>query len=129
MGGIIIFLIHMNTNYTAQSTHTYFYLSYRRVQQMEMGFLNFVRRETKKYELEMELQSIYNSIDYFAKEVGTDKLVEEVIDDVLEEFNESEDIIKVLKREKTDIDIKVIIKFKDRLNEDFEYCYRMMDFM
>lgn len=96
---------------------------------MEMSLINFVRKETKKYELEMELQSIYNSIDYFAKEVGTDKLVEEVIDDVLEEFNESEDIIKVLKREKTDIDIKVIIKFKDRLNEDFEYCYRMMDFM
>lgn len=96
---------------------------------MEMSLINFVRKETKKYELEMELQSIYNSINYFAKEVGTDKLVEEVIDDVLEEFNESEDIIKVLKREKTDIDIKVIIKFKDRLNEDFEYCYRMMDFM
>lgn len=96
---------------------------------MEMSLINFVRKETKKYELEIELQSIYNSIDYFAKEVGTDKLVEEVIDDVLEEFNESEDIIKVLKREKTDIDIKVIIKFKDRLNEDFEYCYRMMDFM
>ena len=94
-----------------------------------MSLINFVRKETKKYELEMELQSIYNSINYFAKEVGTDKLVEEVIDDVLEEFNESEDIIKVLKREKTDIDIKVIIKFKDRLNEDFEYCYRMMDFM
>lgn len=96
---------------------------------MEMSLINFVRKETKKYELEMELQSIYNSIDYFAKEVGTDKLVEEVINDVLEEFNESEDIIKVLKREKTDINIKVIIKFKDRLNEDFEYCYRMMDFM
>lgn len=96
---------------------------------MEIGFLNFVRRETKKYELEMERQSIYNSINYFAKEVGTDKLVEEVINDVLEEFNEAEDIIKVLKKEKDDIDIKVIIKFKDRLNEDFEYCYRMMDFM
>ena len=90
--------------------------------------VKFMKEEYRKYELERELRSIYDSIEYFSREVGCSSPVEDLLDEVLEDFSSERELIyKVLMKESEDIDIKLLIKFKDSLNEEIEDFIRLMD--
>ena len=93
--------------------------------------VKFMREEDRAYEIEEELKSIYRSIGYLYKETGTDTPIAYMLDEVLDDFGKDKDIIiKTLKKESTDIDLKLLVKFKDTLNEEINDFIRLMnDFM
>ena len=90
--------------------------------------VEFMREQDRKYEIERYLRSIYDSIEYFAKETGCNSPVEDLLDEVLEDFSENRELIyKVLMKESDDIALKLLMKFKDTLNEEIDNFLRLMD--
>lgn len=90
--------------------------------------VKFMITEDQKYEIEMELRSIYSSIKYFSRETGSETAVADLLDEVLEDFGEDREIIvKTLKKENNDINIKLLVKFKDALNDEINDFIRLMD--
>ena len=90
--------------------------------------VEFMREEDRKYEIERELRSIYDSIEYFSREVGCSSPVEDLLDEVLKDFSSERELIyKVLMKESDDIDFKLLMKFKDTLNEEIDNFLRLMD--
>lgn len=90
--------------------------------------VKFMREQDRRYEVERYLRSIYDSVEYFARETGCNAPVEDLLDEVLEDFSDNREIIcKVLKKESTDIDLKLLMKFKDTLNEEIDDFLRLMD--